>query len=93
METRRAWKKVADAIVKGDTETAGFEKSIIENQQREMRKKEREEGREWERKYFSRADKHPTFESLANKIGEPINDSQTSGIWVFDQEKASKAGR
>lgn len=93
METRRAWKKVADAILKGDTDTAGLEKSIIENQQRELRKKEKEEDREWERKYFSRTDKLATFEALANKIGEPVNDSQTNGIWVFDPEKASKAGR
>jgi hypothetical protein len=93
MESRRAWKKVADAILKGDTDTAGYEKSIIENQQRELRKKEKEEGREWETKYFSRSDKHPTFETLATKLGEPINDGQTNGIWVFDPEKASKAGR
>ena len=93
MESRRAWKKVADAIIKGDTDTAGLEKSIIENQQRELRKKEKEESREWERKYFSRTQSHSTFEALAKKIGEPINDSQTNGIWIFDAEKASKAGR
>jgi hypothetical protein len=92
LESRRAWKKVADAIVKGDTDTAGYEKSIIENQQREMRKKEQEEGREWDRRYFSRIDKHPQFEALANRIGEPINDTQTNGIWAFDPEKAKKAG-
>lgn len=90
MESRRAWKKVADAIVKGDTDTAGYEKSIIENQQRELRKQEKEEGREWERRYFSRVEKHPAFEALAKEIDEKVNDDVTNGIWVFDEEKARK---
>ena len=90
LESRRAWKKVADAILKGDTDTAGYEKSIIENKQRELRKKEKEESREWERRYFTRTSKYPTFEKLAAKIGEQTNASQTDGVWVFDQEKASK---
>lgn len=46
-ESRRAWKKVADAIIKGDMETTSFEKSLIENRQRELRRLEKEEGREW----------------------------------------------
>lgn len=91
MESRRAWKKVADAINKGDTDTAGYEKSIIENQQREMRKKEKEEGREWQRRFFTRAEKHPIFEKLAGKIGEQVNDPLTNGIWLFDADKASNS--
>lgn len=90
-ETRRAWKKVADAINKGDMDLTSVEKSIIENRQREMRKQEKEEGREWERLFFSRADNYPTFENLASKIGEPINDSQTNGVWIFDEKKAKAA--
>lgn len=90
-ETRRAWKKVADAINKGDLDTTSAEKTIIETRQREMRKVEKEAGKEWERKFFTRADKFPQFQRLASKIGEPINDSQTNGVWVFDQEKASAA--
>ncbi|KAF2746561.1 Oxysterol-binding protein [Sporormia fimetaria CBS 119925] len=91
MESRRAWKKVADAIKKGDTDLAGQEKSIIENQQRELRKTEKEQGKEWERKYFSRTSDYPTFKKLAEKLGEQINDSLTNGVWVFDKEKAAKA--
>lgn len=90
-ETRRAWKKVADAITKGDMELTSAEKTIIENRQREMRRAEKEEGREWDRKFFSRAETFPLFEALANKVGESSNDSQTNGVWVFDQEKAKKA--
>ncbi|KAF2271836.1 Oxysterol-binding protein [Westerdykella ornata] len=92
MESRRAWKKVADAILKGDTETAGYEKSIIENRQREMRKQEKEEGREWERRFFKRVPHHKVFEGLAHKLGEQkINEELTNGIWLFDEEKARKA--
>jgi oxysterol-binding protein-related protein 9/10/11 len=91
LESRRAWKKVADAISKGDMDTTSNEKSIIENSQRELRKKEKEEGREWERRFFTRTDKYPLFEKLASSIGEQINDSSTNGVWIFDAEKASKA--
>jgi hypothetical protein len=90
-ESRRAWKKVADAIVRGDMDTTSAEKSIIENRQREMRKNEKEAGQEWERKFFSRTDKFPTFERLAAKIGEKTNDTLTNGVWVFDQDKANAA--
>ncbi|KAF2735051.1 oxysterol binding protein-like protein [Polyplosphaeria fusca] len=91
LESRRAWSKVADAIIKGDMDTTSNEKSIIENAQRELRKKEKEEGREWERRFFSRADTSALFEKLAGKLGEPLNDSLTNGVWAFDAEKASQA--
>ncbi|KAF2828707.1 Oxysterol-binding protein [Ophiobolus disseminans] len=90
-ETRRAWKKVSDAINKGDMDMTSAEKSIIEVRQREMRKQEKESGKEWERKFFTRAEQFPLFQKLAQKIGEPVNDSQTNGVWAFDQEKASAA--
>jgi hypothetical protein len=90
-ESRRAWKKVADAIVKGDMDTTSHEKSIIENRQRVMRKQEKDEGREWERRFFSKTDNYPVFKSLAAKIGEDIRETSTNGVWVFDAEKASQA--
>lgn len=91
LESRRAWKKVADAILKGDMDTTSNEKSIIENSQRDLRKKEKEEGREWERRFFSRVDGYSLLEKLTSKIGEQINDSLTSGVWEFDAAKASQA--
>jgi len=90
-ETRRAWKKVSDAINKGDMDTTSAEKTIIEMRQREMRKEEKDAGREWERKFFTRPDTFPTFKALAGKVGEPINDTQTNGVWEFDQSKADNA--
>lgn len=90
-ETRRAWKKVADAINKGDLDTTSAEKTIIETRQREMRKQEKDEGREWERKFFTRANDFSTIERLAAKVGEAVNDTQTNGVWVFDEKKADAA--
>lgn len=90
-ETRRAWKKVSDAINSGNMELTSAEKSIIENRQREMRQEEKAEGREWERKFFSRTAEFPLFEQLAKKIGESVNDDQTNGVWCFDKQKAEAA--
>lgn len=90
MESRRAWKKVADAIAVGDMDRTSAEKSLIENRQRDMRKLEKEQGTEWQRRYFSRAEKYPVFEKLAEKIGEAVNDNLTNGVWMFDKEKAEK---
>jgi hypothetical protein len=91
LETRRAWQKVAEAISKGDMDTTSYEKSIIENKQREMRKQEKGEGCEWERRFFTRTTKYAVFENLATKIGESVNDSLTDGVWIFNQEKAKNA--
>jgi len=91
MESRRAWQKVAQAISKGDMDTTSYEKSIIENEQREMRRKEKDEGREWDRRFFTRAETHSVLNELSKEIGENINDTMTNGIWIFDPEKAKNA--
>lgn len=91
LESRRAWEKVAKAITKGDLETTSKEKTVLEESQRALRKKEKEENREWERRFFTRADKNPVFQSLAEKIGEAVESEKTNGIWIFDSEKAKEA--
>ena len=90
-ESRRAWGRVADAIAKGDMDTTNAEKSKIENSQRELRKKEQNEGREWERRFFSRVNADPLFDRLAKPIGERIESDKTGGIWRFDTQKAKAA--
>ncbi len=87
LESRRAWSRVAAAIQKGDMDTTGAEKSTIEHQQRELRKKEQQEGREWERRYFSRVEKDAVFDALAPKIGEKSEPEKTGGMWRWDEEK------
>ena len=91
-ETKKAWRPVAQAIQKGDMDTTSVEKSKIENAQRELRKKEQVEGREWERRFFTRqpgADE--VFEKLAKPIGERIEADKTGGVWRFDEAKARDA--
>jgi hypothetical protein len=91
MESRRAWQRVAAAIGKGDMDVTSAEKTRIENEQREMRKKEKEEGREWERRFFSRMEKDGVFEALGKKIGESLDAEKTGGVWTWDAEKAKDA--
>lgn len=90
-ESRRAWGGVVKALKAGDMRGTVEAKSIIEMAQREMRKREWAEGRQWEAKFFSRADSDPVFESLAAPHGEQLHPEMTNGIWMFDEEKFRKA--
>ena len=87
-ESNRAWNKVSQGIVAGNMDIVHNEKSKIENTQREMRKKEQAEGKEWQRKYFIRnSPPDELFDKLANPIGERIEADKTGGIWRFDENK------
>ncbi|KAF2226275.1 hypothetical protein BDZ85DRAFT_48190 [Elsinoe ampelina] len=91
LESRRAWGKVAKAIEKGDLNTTSHEKTIIEEEQRALRKKEKEEGKEWQRRFFTRVEKDEVFEKLIKEVpGGSIEADQTNGIWVFDPKKATE---
>ena len=92
-ESKKAWKTVIDGILKGDMDTTSHEKTKIEVQQREMRKKEQAEGREWQRTFFTKATSHPIFEQLSRTTGEKLEADKTGGIWRFDEEKAKTAIR
>lgn len=88
LESRRAWSKVAEGIIKGDMDMAGTEKSKIENAQRELRAKERAEGRSWERRYFTKMEKDRVLAELGPLIGLTPEAEKTGGIWRFDEKKA-----
>lgn len=97
-ESRRAWKDVASAIERGDMDATSVAKSKIENAQREMRKKEKDGGREWERRFFKRAEMNDdkTSAKLFGMLNPDISSSaldndKTAGIWRFDQERAKDA--
>jgi hypothetical protein len=103
-ESRRAWHNVATSIEKGDMDATSQHKSKIENAQRELRKKEHAEGREWERRFFSKVDdkgNKPEDEALFEKLakivgmigplGPGIEADKTGGVWRFDSEKAKAA--
>lgn len=91
LESRRAWKKVADALNKGDNNTASQEKSRIENSQRELRKKEQAENREWERIFFTRTEADKKLSELCSKVGINVDADKTNGVWRFDGQKAKEA--
>ena len=93
LESKKAWNKVATAILKGDMDTTSHEKSRIEVQQREMRKKEQTEGKEWQRTFFSKRGADPFLDKLAKVTGEKVEPDKTGGVWRFDDEKAAKAKR
>lgn len=93
LETRRAWQKVAEAIQAGDMDTVGREKSKIENAQRELRAKEKTEGRMWQRRYFTvLTTPDPVLGSLGKNVGVPDHGDgdKTGGVWRFDDAKAAK---
>jgi hypothetical protein len=94
LESRRAWSKVAAAIAVSDLDTVSVEKGKIENAQREMRNREKAEGRAWERRYFS-LDSKPdrVLASLGPVVGVPDHGDadKTGGVWRFDRAKAEKA--
>lgn len=91
LESRRAWKQVADGINNGEYSVVGREKSKIEVQQREMRKIEKKEGREWQSKYFNRVE----HDDLVDRILNGTNDEKAvraelqcdHGLWKFDESK------
>lgn len=95
LESRRAWSKVAAGIAKGDLDTVSFEKSKIENAQREMRAREKAEGRTWERRYFSAQEDSTdlVLTSLGLAAGLPENGDadKTGGLWRFDATKSKVA--
>lgn len=52
LESRKAWEPVAEAIKKADYDLINTEKSKIENEQRDMRKQEKESGGKWNTRWF-----------------------------------------
>lgn len=89
-EAHRAWGKVIGAIQKGDMDTTNREKSLIEEREREMRRKEVANKEEWQRWFFKRTDNDPLFDKLARPIGERIEAEKTGGIWRFNSEHAKQ---
>lgn len=98
-ESRRAWKDVAVAIERGDMDATSVAKSKIENAQRELRKREKEEGRQWERKFFKPVDLNngDEFDKLLAMLSNDTlsvattDPDKTGGIWRFIPELAKNA--
>ncbi|KAJ5648454.1 hypothetical protein N7490_004826 [Penicillium lividum] len=95
-ESRRAWKEVAENIQKNDMDAVSAHKSRIENAQRELRRVEKSENREWERRFFNRVeqkDDDATIQELARSLdlSPDLDGDKTGGIWRFDATRAAGA--
>lgn len=72
LESRKAWKKVADAIREGNYDSIHDEKTLLETSQRELRKNEQVMGEAWKTRWFTEKDlldpeeSEDPFISLAN---------------------------
>lgn len=85
MESRAAWKKFADAIRVGNYDLASYEKSKIENEQRDMRKKELADGAKWQTRWFNcvaASDSSALYQALSQAAGVKLEDH-----WTFQREK------
>ncbi|TXT04308.1 hypothetical protein VHUM_04195 [Vanrija humicola] len=82
-ESRRLWQKVADGIRGGDYETAGKEKSIIENEQRQRRKDETAANTTWPLRRFTHIEEDPEYEQLAAVIHDKTQPT-TEDAYVFN---------
>ncbi|KAL4969569.1 OSBP family protein [Aspergillus stella-maris] len=93
-ESRRAWRDVSTNIDSGNMDAVSTAKGKIENAQRELRKVEKAEGREWERRFFNRVEEtyDKEFTDLAKKAGlTSLESDKTGGVWRFSAEKAAGA--
>lgn len=98
LESRRAWRHVAAAIKKGDMDATGAHKSRIENAQRDLRKKEEQQGTNWQRVFFTQTSESELDKSFADMVklvggqgGWGLEADKTAGVWRFDAEKAKTA--
>ncbi|CAK7890778.1 oxysterol-binding protein homolog 4 [[Candida] anglica] len=86
LESRKAWAKVAEAIKKSDYDLISKEKTIIENAQRELRKKEKEAEVTWDARWFDNVDylankdRQDKFLSLANQGNLSIHNGPSGSL-------------
>lgn len=85
LETRRAWGPLAEAIRAGDFAKATAEKGKIEEAQRAARKRELEEGKVWQARYFQPGDAG-LAEKLLARVGSKLREDETKGAWRWRGE-------
>lgn len=86
LESRRAWKKVADAIKSANFDLINSEKSKIENEQRKLRAEEKEAGISWKTRWFDEIDYNnkdgdrDSFEILANLANLSVKNAPSGSL-------------
>jgi oxysterol-binding protein-related protein 9/10/11 len=84
-ESRRAWGGVIDALNKGDMQKTSDEKSKVEQAQRDLRKKEEAEGKQWKTLFFNSKSDSELFEKLAQGFDDiSLEADKTVGAWRFN---------
>ncbi|EEB07239.2 oxysterol binding protein [Schizosaccharomyces japonicus yFS275] len=83
-ETRRVWRDVARALAEGDYDAASSSKTRIEQEQRELRKRERAEHRPWKCRFFKwDADNS----GLRTAFGQFLQEIVDRGTWVWTGDR------
>lgn len=95
LESRKAWDDVAKAIELGDMKLISQTKNKLENNQRELRKKEVKEKKPWENRWFKKVDviktkTEPDFEG--DTINKLVALAELSGISIKNIQSGSKTG-
>lgn len=89
LESRRIWKKVSDALKAGDYATASTEKSLIENEQRALRKERATANQNWEPAHFTKVTGETIYGNLREKIiakaDSKFIDTMGEGGWMFKE--------
>lgn len=86
-ESRRAWKDVFAHLQDGEYLGASAAKHQVEEAQRQMRQQEKESGASWQPLFFKSiaGDQHAIFHRLTEGTNHCLSESQTKGVWRFDE--------
>ena len=88
LESRRAWELVIRGIESGDMNLVSSEKNKLEEEQRALRRKEEQDGTEWQMRYFEKVPKWAKAEKLLAVIGTKVEDERTKGVWRWKEGRA-----
>jgi hypothetical protein len=95
-ESRRAWGPTFDAIRRSDNNKVVAEKSKLENAQRQLRRQEQKEGKQWETMFFDRSDAAADEEDVVERLFDQLGHHEverlrgTNGCWRFDKVKEQR---
>ena len=90
-ESRRAWGDTIAALRRSDMKGATDSKSVIEEGQRQIRKEEETQGKQWKNIFFQNVQHDPVFEKLAVHDNGSFTVPREGGIWKVDQEAVRTA--
>ncbi|KAH7358202.1 oxysterol-binding protein [Plectosphaerella cucumerina] len=91
-ESRRAWKPLREGLLDGNFREAVAHKTELEQAQRDMRAREREQGLspdDWEPRFFKSipGTDHTVFHKIAEGTDWELHDDRTKGVWRVDESK------